>query len=972
VESFGARIRLCRLLGAAAVTCAVSGALAGSAFGADAFTPASGSPVTVGSNPLSVASSPDGKTVAVVNGNDHSLSVFSASPDGKLTPLIGSPVQTGAGPQAVAFSPDDATIAVANASASTVSTYVVNSGHVVPTGATDSTAVPGGHGSDPVSVAFSPDGSLIATADLGGYISVLRNGSLSLVSGYPVAADPNIVSLAWGPDGTIAAADGTSDQVSLYAVTQPGDVLLPLSISPLHTGAGSNPRKVAFSRNGGFLAAADRDSGQISEWSLPTGAPVAGSPFQEPPGYAPVAVSYSPGSDLLAVGNTNGKVPVLKVGPNGGLAPVAGSPYTVSASSGAIPSVAFGRSGGLLAAVDEFNDQLAMLTVGPPTITVTSPEANAVYEQHSDAPASFSCTDAVAGPGITSCTATHTNGAFLDTASVGQVPMEITATSADGQVTTQPASYFVAPLELVMHITPSQAGTSSSPAPVNATLTIKGGTAGVTSPDYVLELPTGLAAQQAGYTGCPARDANAAALPASCDNSIVATGQMTLDVSSNPVTQCKLALELVDVAKSPNLTMRVEPPSAQTAHCPTAPATAEVKAGTVLGGGAHLELLFTLPSVLSGPADGTRFAFDRTPSEISLVFGVTGTKTHPISFLSSVGCPAQPARSLAPPAPWTATVSNSGNTATATASCLPFAPPRHHNPTKGSLKLGPKAQLTVQGTVVHTIALAHSYVIADKQGKLYTVHGPGTLPAPGTTLLVGLRKLRDAQYLQTCVTTESPAEDSAVLRGLVTAVVPRKHEFVLSAPGTSILLKWSGIQPVLARLRGLKGAPGNSTPLGHLIRVDARIRNAELIVRAAKVGPVFKGSMAIVGVLTQITKGGRNGNTNAQISLTDDGTLKQNWNLSAKQYDASSVGNGTTKLDSEVEVMGKYHPGSGVNVLGGGVFQLQDFSFGVQQTSTSGSKPQKLSGPGITLDQWQNAFSVAAGLACVSGSPSKG
>jgi DNA-binding beta-propeller fold protein YncE len=711
------------VLGAAAVVFAVCGALAGSAFGADAFTPASGSPVAVGSNPLSVAWSPDGKTVAVVNGNDHSLSVFSASPDGKLTPLIGSPIQTGAGPQAVAFSPDDAMIAVANASASTVSTYVVNSGHVVPTGATGTTAVPGGHGSDPVSVAFSPDGSLIATADLGGYISLLQNGSLSLVSGYPAAVDPNIVSLAWGPNGTIAAADGTSDQVSLYAVTQPGDVLSTLSISPLHTGAASNPRKVAFSHDGQWIAAADRDANQVSEWNLVTGAPASGSPFATGAAGSPVGIAYSPGSNLLAIGKTNGDVLIAAVGASGGLSNVPGDPYTIDATS-PIPSVAFGRAGGLLAAVDENNDQLAMLTVAPPTIAITSPSSHELYQQNSEAHVAFRCADAEAGPGIASCTGTQANGSALDTSHLAPTEeIDVTATSADGQVTTQSVDYALTPLHLSLNVTPSQAGTSSKPVPVKAELTIGGGTAGVVDPGYVLDLPVGIVPQQAGYKGCSTADSKAATLPTTCDASIVATGQMKVDVSTNPVSECKLGLQLVAVAKSATLTLRVAPPSPAVPHCPAALTTVAVKAGTVDPGppGVHMEMGFTLPGTLSGPADGTHFAFDRTPSAFSLSFPVTGTKSKPVSFFSSVACPTPSHRILGGPLAWSATVTNSGDTAAATSPCEPFAPPQHRSPTRSSLKLSSKPPLTVEGTVVHDPARQQ---LRGRRQAREALHGP--------------------------------------------------------------------------------------------------------------------------------------------------------------------------------------------------------------------------------------------------------
>jgi DNA-binding beta-propeller fold protein YncE len=93
-----------------------------SAMGVLAAVP--GSPfTTTGSQPDSIAFSPNGGLVTVADNNllgagviqvDTNLEVFAVSPEGALSPVAGSPFTTGPGPQQVVFSPDGLLLATAD------------------------------------------------------------------------------------------------------------------------------------------------------------------------------------------------------------------------------------------------------------------------------------------------------------------------------------------------------------------------------------------------------------------------------------------------------------------------------------------------------------------------------------------------------------------------------------------------------------------------------------------------------------------------------------------------------------------------------------------------------------------------------------------------------------------------------------------------------------------------------------------
>ena len=113
--------------------------------------------------------SSNGKLLATANFNDSTVSMFSVAANGALTQVTGSPFALGATPDALAFSPTSGLLAIANKSSATVSMFSVSAGGTLSQVAGSPFTIDATIGPlpNPTSVAFSPSGGLLATADPG-------------------------------------------------------------------------------------------------------------------------------------------------------------------------------------------------------------------------------------------------------------------------------------------------------------------------------------------------------------------------------------------------------------------------------------------------------------------------------------------------------------------------------------------------------------------------------------------------------------------------------------------------------------------------------------------------------------------------------------------------------------------------------------------------------------------------------------
>ena len=216
------------------------------------LTPVSGSPFATGAFANSVAFSPSGGLLATANTDDNTVSVFSVASDGALTQVSGSPFGAGSAPISVAFSPSGGLLATANAGDNTVSVFSVASDGAL----TQVSRSPSATGNGPDSLAFSPGGALLAVTNFGlggdppslentvSVFSVASDGALTPVSGSPfttgngpgsVAFSPSGRLLATANTGAIGAPGFTGNTVSVFSVTS-GGALTQVSGSPFTTG----------------------------------------------------------------------------------------------------------------------------------------------------------------------------------------------------------------------------------------------------------------------------------------------------------------------------------------------------------------------------------------------------------------------------------------------------------------------------------------------------------------------------------------------------------------------------------------------------------------------------------------------------------------------------------------------------------------------------------------------------------------
>jgi len=280
--------------------------------------------------------------------------------------------------------------------------------------------------------------------------SVAAEGVLSEVSGSPYATGVEPASVAFSPSGgLLATANGLDDAVSVFSVTADG-ALSEVSGSPYATG--TNPTSVAFAPGGRLLAvsnAGNSNGSTVSMFSVTDDgelSPVTGSPF--PTGGDAFSVAFSPGGGGLATANGFGySMSVFSVSAGGELTQVAGSPIDTGFIA---TSVAFSANGGLLAVTNENNASVSVVAFGPPSAQilwpVISPDNMNVFNQGESVATSFSCTDAPAGPSISSCTDSNDGSGTagtLDTSVAGAHTYRVTAVSADGQPATTSVEYDV-------------------------------------------------------------------------------------------------------------------------------------------------------------------------------------------------------------------------------------------------------------------------------------------------------------------------------------------------------------------------------------------------------------------------------------------------------------------------------------------------------------------------------------------------
>jgi WD40 repeat protein len=383
MKRLGCRSGACVVVSALSVWVVVCVVGAASAWAAPLVLTRVGSFGTGGGDASAVAFSPTGRLLAAPNYNVAgplgTLSVFSVGSTGTLMPVPGSPpLSMGGLASSVAFSPDGRLLVTADG---TLSVFAVGSGGQL-------TRVPG----SPVlgdSAAFSPGGGLLAVTGGGGVdvFSVGSGGQLTRVPGSPfsIGSPTGVASVAFSPNGRLLATaspanPGRTGECGSHPPCYPTRPV-PGRVSMFSVGSGGHltrvgssfvdgdgPVSVAFSPGGSLVAAAN--SGSVSVLSAGSNGElteVHGSPFQTGNAGAG-SLAFSRDGRLLA--SYDGTLSVFSVGPHGRLTQVLGSPHTSGNLTNTSGAVAFSPGGGLLATADVFANTVSVFSVAPPPVPV--------------------------------------------------------------------------------------------------------------------------------------------------------------------------------------------------------------------------------------------------------------------------------------------------------------------------------------------------------------------------------------------------------------------------------------------------------------------------------------------------------------------------------------------------------------------------------------------------------------------------
>jgi uncharacterized repeat protein (TIGR01451 family) len=400
--------------------------------------------IPVGTSPFNVAITPDGAFAYVVNFWSHDVSVIDTSTNTEVLPRI--PV--GNNPIAVAITPDGAFAYVTNYNSHNVSVIDTSTNtEVLP-------RIP--VGTSPDAVAITPDGAFAYVTNYNSHnVSVIDTSTnTEVLPRIPVGTSP--VAVVITPDGAFAyVANYNSHDVSVIDTSTNTEVLPRIPV-------GTSPRGVAITP----VIDTDRDGIPDDVDNCPTVA----NPSQvdtdadglgdlcDPNSFAPVANndSYSTNQNtpltVLGAGvlandtdaDNNPLTTVIVTNPSHGASFTLNSngsfSYTPVANYVGPDSFTYRANDG------EKNSNVATVTIAvndniPPTITITSPGANATYQLNATIAASYACTDS--GSGVATCQGTVANGSPINTSSTGTKTFTVTSTDNVGNTDAVTVTYNV-------------------------------------------------------------------------------------------------------------------------------------------------------------------------------------------------------------------------------------------------------------------------------------------------------------------------------------------------------------------------------------------------------------------------------------------------------------------------------------------------------------------------------------------------
>ena len=283
-----------------------------------------------GDNISSLAFSPSGTTLAIAdNPADHrKICLWDIAAKTCIAMYMNA--------TSVAFSPDGKLLAAVDVNGSVadnenIRLWTVATGQFTP--------LPNPKSLGAYSVACSPDDLTLAAADENGYTYLWNVVTHKMIGRLPGPQGWRANSVAFSSDGKRLAVGYENGYTYLW------DAVTPKLIDRLPGPQGKSANSVAFSSDGKLLAVGYAD-GSTYLWSAVTDKPIAH--LHDSQGQSAYSVAFSPDNRLLAVGDTDGKIYVWNVAARKWL-PALGEPNS-GLHPNSVNSVVFSPSGKILAA----------------------------------------------------------------------------------------------------------------------------------------------------------------------------------------------------------------------------------------------------------------------------------------------------------------------------------------------------------------------------------------------------------------------------------------------------------------------------------------------------------------------------------------------------------------------------------------------------------------------------------------------
>lgn len=305
-----------------------------------------------------------GTHVYVVNNSAGNVGIYNIQGDGSLSTASGSPFNVGSNPLCLVFTPNGKYAYSVNQGQSTISSYTVNA---------DGTLTAGSNITDngfPTNLVIDSTGTHLYAADSGlqgtpgiSFYTISSTGTLAPVtttSSIALLFPAAYLATSSSAAGFLYAAIPNTGSVLTFNIDSSTGVLKANTLTP-SVSAGIRPTFLAFSGN--FLLAADNGGQSVWVYEIQSGQGnllnVAGSPFVS--GLNPSAIAVA-GQDVYVTNQNGNSVSVFQISAQGQMGQLSGSPYTTH-GTGPV-AVAVSPGGNALYVADQATSKLDEYQIG--------------------------------------------------------------------------------------------------------------------------------------------------------------------------------------------------------------------------------------------------------------------------------------------------------------------------------------------------------------------------------------------------------------------------------------------------------------------------------------------------------------------------------------------------------------------------------------------------------------------------------